>query len=143
MPALSAQSTTRQICSKSLAVNLRGAEQPTPFVTFVNYNANGQREVIDYGNGAHTRYAYDPLTFRMVRLVTHRKHDHERLQDLHYTFDPVGNITSIRDEAQERVYFRNRAVSPSNEYVYDAIYRLITADGREHAGQARRAADDA
>jgi RHS repeat-associated protein len=122
---------------ESLAVNIRGAEELTPFVTFINYNAKGQREVIDYGNGAHTRYSYDPLTFRMTHLLTGRKQDDGPLQDLHYTFDPVGNITSIRDEAQDRVYFKNQVVSPSNEYVYDAIYRLISADGREHAGKPR------
>jgi hypothetical protein len=27
-------------------------------------------------------------------------------------------------------------VTPSNDYVYDAIYRLISAEGREHIGQA-------
>jgi RHS repeat-associated protein len=120
---------------ESLAVNLRGADEQTSFVTFINYNAKGQREIIDYGNGAHTRYTYDPLTFRMIHMLTRRKQDHARLQDLHYTFDPVGNITSIRDDSQETIYFKNEVVSPSNEYVYDAIYRLISADGREHAGK--------
>ena len=33
-------------------VNLRGAATATPFVTNINYNAKGQRELIDYGNGA-------------------------------------------------------------------------------------------
>ena len=120
---------------ESLSVNLRGAEEPTPFVTFINYNAKGQREIIDYGNGARTHYGYDPLTFRLIHLLTRRHQDHEQLQDLHFTFDPVGNITSIRDDAQETVYFKNQVVSARNEYVYDAIYRLISADGREHAGR--------
>jgi RHS repeat-associated protein len=120
---------------ESLSVNVRGTAEPTPFVTYVNYNAKGQREIIDYGNGARTRYTYDPLTFRMINLLTHRKQDHTRLQDLHYTFDPIGNITSIRDDAQEAVYFKNQVVSASSEYVYDAVYRLITADGREHAAK--------
>ena len=120
---------------KSLAVNLRGASEPTPFVHYVNYNVKGQREIIDYGNGSHTHYAYDPLTFRMIHLETHRKVDQARLQDLHYAFDPVGNITSIRDDAQEDVFFRNQVVSAKNEYAYDAIYRLIAVAGREHAGR--------
>jgi len=120
---------------QSLAVNLRGAPERTPFVTFINYNAKGQRTIIEYGNGAHTRYTYDPLTFRLLQLLTYRKTDHARLQDLHYTFDPVGNIVSIRDDAQETTYFKNQVVSPRNEYVYDAIYRLISAEGREHAGK--------
>ncbi|WP_274565068.1 SpvB/TcaC N-terminal domain-containing protein [Streptomyces spiramyceticus] len=58
------------------------------------------------------------------------------LQNLHYTYDPAGNIIHIRDDAQQTVYFRNRRVEPTNIYIYDALYRLIQADGREHLGQA-------
>jgi RHS repeat-associated protein len=58
------------------------------------------------------------------------------LQDLKYTYDPVGNITSIRDDAQQTIFFRNKKVEPSAEYTYDAVYRLIEATGREHLGQA-------
>ncbi|ALN80702.1 SpvB/TcaC N-terminal domain-containing protein [Lysobacter antibioticus] len=58
------------------------------------------------------------------------------LQNLHYTYDPAGNITHIRDDAQQTLYFKNQRVEPSNDYVYDAFYRLIQADGREHLGQA-------
>lgn len=58
------------------------------------------------------------------------------LQNLHYTYDAAGNITHIRDDAQQTVHFRNQRVEPSNDYVYDALYRLIQADGREHLGQA-------
>ncbi|CUU56570.1 RHS repeat-associated core domain-containing protein [Parafrankia irregularis] len=58
------------------------------------------------------------------------------LQNLHYTYDPAGNITHIRDDAQQTVYFRNQRVEPSNDYIYDALYRLIQADSREHLGQA-------
>lgn len=119
---------------ESLSVNLRGAGEATPFVTYVNYDAKGQREIIEYGNGAHTDYSYDPLTFRMIHLETRRRADHARLQDLHYTYDPTGNITSIRDDAQETVYFRNQVVSARGVYICDATYRLISADGREHAG---------
>lgn len=57
------------------------------------------------------------------------------LQNLRYTHDPVGNITHIQDDAQQTVYFRNRRVEPSNDYVYDALNRLIQATGREHLGQ--------
>jgi RHS repeat-associated protein len=58
------------------------------------------------------------------------------LQNLHYTYDPAGNITHIRDDSQQTTYFRNQRVEPSNGYTYDAIYRLIEATGREHLGQA-------
>jgi len=118
-----------------IEANLRGAATATPFVADLDYNAKGQRERIEYGNGAVTSYTYDPLTFRLTRLTTTRSGG-DRLQDLRYTYDPAGNITHIRDEAQQTVYFNNAVAEPHAEYTYDAIYRLIEATGREHIGQS-------
>jgi hypothetical protein len=42
-----------------------------------------------------------------------------------YTYDPAGNITHIRDDAQQRIFFDNHRIEPSNDYTYDALYRLI------------------
>jgi RHS repeat-associated protein len=114
-------------------VQLRGAPTSTPFVTNIDYNAKGQRLRIDYGNGVRTTYVYDPLTFRLTRLQTLR--GPERLQDLGYTYDPVGNITHIHDDAQQTLYFNNQVVVPHADYTYDAVYRLLIAEGREHIGQ--------
>lgn len=102
-------------------------------VTNIDYDAKGQRTLIAYGNGARTHYEYDPLTFRLLRLLTTRRE--HLLQDLSYTYDPAGNITRLRDDAQQTVFFRNRTVEPSADYTYDALYRLIAATGREHLGQ--------
>jgi len=120
---------------KRVEVNLRGAAAATLFVDAIQYNARGQREFIAYGNGARTCSTYDPVTFRVTQLKTMRHEESGALQDLGYTYDPVGNITFIRDAAQENVYFKNQVVSASNSYTYDAVYRLIAADGREHIGQ--------
>jgi RHS repeat-associated protein len=114
-------------------VNLQGVPDVTAFVTNIDYDAKGQREVIAYGNGAVTAYAYEPDTFRLSHLVTLR--GGTALQDLHYTYDPAGNITHIEDAAQQTIYFKNTIVEPSADYTYDAIYRLIEATGREHLGQ--------
>jgi hypothetical protein len=116
-----------------LDANLRGAATATPFVADIDYDAKGQRTEIAYGNGVRTTYAYDPETFRLVRLKTMRGAD--ALQDLSYTYDPVGNITQLQHDAQQTLYFRNRRVDPGAKYTYDAIYRLIAATGREHLGQ--------
>ena len=136
-------------------------EPPAPVgVSNVEYDAKGRRQRIDYMNGASTFYKYDPLTFRLVRLYTRRgpgfTEDCDNpapppptkaapdepppgqfcgLQNLRYTYDPVGNITHLHDDAQQPVYFRNQRVEPSNDYIYDALYRLIQAAGREHLGQ--------
>ena len=116
--------------------HLRGANAATGFVSNIDYNAKGQRERIEYGNGTLTEYGYDPDMFRMISLTTRRTAGNASLQDLSYTYDPAGNITHIHDAAQQTVYFNNAVVEPHADYVYDAIYRLIEATGREHAGQA-------
>ena len=140
---------------KGVEVNLRGVQQNgepawTPFVTNIDYDAKGQRTSIDYGNGVRTTYTYDPLTLRLVHLLTRRDAREFgddcpdpslagwpgcQVQNLRYNYDPAGNITHIRDDAQQSVYFRNRRVEPSAVYTYDATYRLIEATGREHLGQ--------
>jgi RHS repeat-associated protein len=113
---------------------LRGAAETTTFADRIEYNARGQRTLVRYGNGASTAYHYDPLTFRLARLVTLR--GARRLQDLRYTYDPVGNPTQVSDRAQQDTFFRNQVVSPTARYAYDALYRLVEARGREHLGQA-------
>ncbi len=123
-----------------MEANLRGAQQNgqpvwTPFVTNIDYDAKGQRTRIDYGNGARTDYSYDAQTFRLTHLQTTRT-GASVCQDLFYTYDPAGNITHIRDDAQQTNYFNGQVVPPHCDYTYDAIYRLIHATGREHIGQA-------
>src|SRR5690606_25740126 len=111
------------------------------FVEDIEYDAKGQRRRIVYGAGASpqsrvvTDYAYDPLTFRLRRLRTVRTSDDAVLQDLTYTYDPVGNIVEMHDDAQQDVYWANGVAEPWNNYTYDALYRLIAATGREHVGQ--------
>ncbi|MFM2304159.1 MAG: hypothetical protein RLZZ135_1569 [Cyanobacteriota bacterium] len=122
-------------------VKLQGAEAETLFVKNIDYDEKGQRSLIEYGNDAtnqgvvKTEHLFDPETFRLMRLKTTRQEDGARLQDLNYTYDPVGNITTIRDEAQQTIYFDGQVVNPSTQYRYDALYRLIEAAGREHIGQ--------
>ena len=131
---------------EQVSVNLRGAAAATPFVTNINYNAKGQRQLIAYGNNAKTTYEYDPLTFRLTNLKTTRPSglngpasqifaDPTVVQDLRYTYDPTGNITRIEDAALKRISHNQEQIEPVCEYTYDAIYRLIEAKGREHIGQ--------
>lgn len=79
---------------------------------------------------ARTTYGYDPFTSRMTRLLTRRNpagfpEDCPSLQqanwpgcqiqNLVYTYDPAGNLTAIRDNAQQTIFFRNQRVEPSND----------------------------
>jgi RHS repeat-associated protein len=119
-------------------------------VANIDYDAKGRRLRIDYKNRTSTFYSYDPLTFRLIQLLTKRSAaafpgddpqppiaswPGRQVQSLQYNYDPAGNITHIQDDAQQNVYFRNKRVEPSNDYTYDALYRLIQATGREHLGQ--------
>ncbi|HEX6839866.1 MAG TPA: toxin TcdB middle/N-terminal domain-containing protein [Polyangia bacterium] len=119
----------------SMGVQLDGAATATPFVTRIDYNEKEQRLAIAYGNGVSTAYSYEPDTFRLSAITT-TKTTKGDLQALAYTYDPVGNITTIEDSAQQTLFVGNSKISPRTRYTYDAIYRLIYALGREHTGQA-------
>ena len=99
-------------------------------VTGIDYNARGQRLEITFGNGTGCAYDYDPQTFRLAHLTTTRPAsfapDQRRVQALAYYYDPAGNITRIRDDAdtQDVIFFRNQRVEPSASYTYDPLYRL-------------------
>lgn len=112
------------------------------YVERIAYNAKGQRTLIAYGNGVMTRYAYDPKTFRLVRMRTEHYTIPSALtyhpigaplQDFAYKYDLTGNILSIKDitlgcgviNTPQGADVLERAFS------YDPLYRLISATGRE------------
>ncbi|ORX93283.1 hypothetical protein BCR34DRAFT_608601 [Clohesyomyces aquaticus] len=126
-----------------------GASQPTQYLHDVQVDAKGQRNFISYGDGtgAKTFYKYDKLTLRLKSIVTKRPASQfpgdnsstpdsswpgVDVQNLSYYYDPIGNVTSIRDNAQQAIFFHGQRVEPSQEFVYDALYRLTEASGREH-----------
>jgi RHS repeat-associated protein len=128
-------------CESAPEALLETASADYHAVTGISYDAAGRRTSVELGNGTLTTYERDPLTFRLIRLATIRRHgfrvEERTVQDLSYVHDPVGNVTSIRDSAdmQNVVFFRNQRVEPSNQYTYDPLYRLTSATGREHLGQ--------
>lgn len=116
----------------------------TTYVERIAYNAKGQRILISYGNGFMTRYAYDPKAFRLARMRTenytqtqpetyHPSAPATPLQDFAYEYDLAGNILAIHDRAPGSGV--PNTVSGMNAldrgFVYDAIYRLLSANGRE------------
>ena len=117
----------------------------TRVIRDVTYAANGHRQHVAFGNGTRVRYHYDPNTFRLVQLRATRENfdpafpsapgslrDARVLQNLHYTYDAVGNVMSIRDDAFEPAFFANQQVDAHSRYTYDALYRLVAATGREN-----------
>ncbi len=100
------------------------------YIKNIDYNEKGQRNFIQYGNFVKTTYTYDEKTFRLVHLESNI--NSKKLQDLKYTYDPVGNITFMKDNAQDTEFFSNQIIEPISSYTYDALYRLNAATGKEN-----------
>ena len=104
----------------------------TIYIKDISYNEKGQRNKIIYGNDVTATFSYDKETFRLKKLET-RRQNNDLLQDLNYTYDPVGNIVFIRDDAYDPEFFNNQVTASISSYTYDAVYRLTEATGRENA----------
>ena len=90
---------------------LQGATTATPFVTNIDYNAKGQRTLIQYGNGASTDVRVrpchlppDPPDHDPHRPLSRQISRPSRT--CKYTYDPAGNITHIQDDAQDTILFQ-------------------------------------
>ena len=113
------------------------------YVEHISYNAAGKRLLMAAGNGQLTRYAYDAYTMMLLRVRNEKfskdTSDTEKTvynivnnkqQDISYIFDLSGNIrTKFNLKSGSGV---NGGSTMRNNYTYDAIYRLLTATGREH-----------
>jgi RHS repeat-associated protein len=129
-----------------------------PYVRHIAYDAKGQRALVAYGNGVMTRYAHDPDTFRLRRMRSERYHlvgdatyqpSGAALQDVGYDFDLVGNVLAVHDRTRGSGIPGNPAAFAESDpvvrqllaggdaldrtFTYDALYRLLSATGRECA----------
>jgi RHS repeat-associated protein len=116
---------------ETVQVYLRGSGSATDFVLDIDYDEQGQRKRLEYANGVVTTHTYDSWTRRLIRTVS-RRADGSLVEDLAYTYDPVGNITCLADGAFDTVFNNNQRIDPAWRYEYDATYRLVRAGGREH-----------
>ncbi|GAA2366310.1 hypothetical protein GCM10010432_23670 [Catellatospora methionotrophica] len=116
---------------EALSARLSGAVGQTPYLVAADYHATGRRVRAEYANGTVTEQAFDPLTFRLRGTVTRR--GTVALQDVSYVHDPSGNTVDTTDRAQRTVFFDGEVTSGDSHYVFDSLYRLIEATGREHA----------
>lgn len=109
---------------------------------YLSYSAAGQKLREEHGNGVVTTYRYEPETQWLIRILTERRSGHAAgakvLQDLRYTYDPVGNVIRITNGAEATRFWRNQKVVPENTYVYDSLYQLVSASGREMSGIAQQ-----
>jgi len=91
------------------------------------------REKHQLGSNIVVRQDYDPLTFRLSRILA--TSGSTTYQDITYFYDAVGNIVKKSDVAHADKFHNNQTVKPEGVYLYDPLYRLVEAKGREHAGQ--------
>lgn len=90
------------------------------------------------GNGVTTTYTYDPSTRRLSDLVA-GKNQNQPFQNLHYSFDPVGNITALSNSVGIPNANNGEIGGPMTaSYQYDDLYRLISAGAnyRQNIGWA-------
>ncbi|NOG57478.1 MAG: hypothetical protein HND54_07070 [Bacteroidetes bacterium] len=119
-----------------IQVKVKGSTTTEDAIDTIRYNARGQRTRVFYANGATTKIFYNAQTFQLTRILTERVNGGatEKLQDLVYFYDAVGNIIEVQDTAKETVFFNNQQVDPTRKYEYDALNRLVKAEGRQLVG---------
>ncbi|MDO8997277.1 MAG: hypothetical protein Q7U77_11680, partial [Sediminibacterium sp.] len=132
-------------------VELKDASTTTTYVENIAYNAKGQRLMIAFGNDVMTRYAYDPITFRLLRqrsekytktqvgnTITYAYSSGTTKQDDGFNFDLIGNIVKILTRVTDCGISSGALGSNAldREFEYDPIYRLTYADGRESNTQS-------
>lgn len=99
------------------------------YIDEIKYNRFGQKNYVEYGNGAITTYQYDNLN-RLHNLNSVSSNG--VMQNIYYDYDLVNNIDSVS----------NLAVPLSNglgaqyfqKHHYDNLYRLTSSNGNWHVG---------
>ncbi|TNF80337.1 toxin [Pseudomonas sp. ICMP22404] len=119
---------------RSVSLKTRDAAIEQTIVSHLTYNAFGQLETQTAGNGVMSHAVFDPANGRLTALRVSLSA--RILQDLRYTYDPVGNVTHIEDKAQPARFGSNQRVEAISAFTYDSLYQLTSATGRETAGLA-------
>ncbi|QHG64238.1 RHS repeat-associated core domain-containing protein [Pseudomonas putida] len=102
------------------------------------YSPSGHKQQEVHGNGVITDYGLDPMTQRLTGIRAQRPGTQTSaattLQDLRYRYDPVGNVQSVRNDAEATRFWRNQKVTAKSTFTYDSLYQLVQATGREMVG---------
>lgn len=95
------------------------ADSEKVIIANLDYAPTGAYQKIEFGNGVITENTYDlqqlyRLTHKQTLLGT------QKLQDLTYTFDPVGNIVALTENS-------DTLAAREVQYTYDELNRLTAA----------------
>ncbi|MBT4936675.1 hypothetical protein HON22_02045 [Candidatus Peregrinibacteria bacterium] len=89
-------------------------------ISDINYAPTGAIAKIIYGNGSISENIFDEQqNYRLIQKTT--TSGEKELQNLHYTYDAVGNILSVKE------LNNNSLLSREASYIYDDLYRLTDA----------------
>ncbi len=101
----------------------------SPLVAEVAYNAKGDRTLLSLAEGVSTRWEYDPLSFRLLRLMSDAAGG-TVLQRSEYGYDLTGNLLSQRNTAPDDG-LPDHPDLLERRFRYDPLYRLLDSSGRE------------
>lgn len=117
---------------KRLSLQLKHAAAARIIVDDLHYDALDRQQGHTAGNGVVNRLTFHPADGRIMHLSS--KKDHQRLQDMSYDYDPVGNVIAVDDATQGARHIANRRVEGVRYFTYDSLRQLITATGLEAVG---------
>ena len=118
---------------KKVTLQLNGATEHRLILDQVSYNEQGQIESQTMGGKITGTATYAPENARMNQRTLSRT-DASVIQKLHYAYDAVGNVLSVEDHSKPAQHNANQRINPVSSYVYDSLYQLVQASGREEQG---------
>ncbi|MGP5277034.1 RHS repeat-associated core domain-containing protein [Pseudomonas helleri] len=117
---------------RETGLQIAGSSAVKTLVSNIRYNAFSQVESETAGNGVVTNLVHESSTGRLARLQAQAP-GKQLLQDLHYRYDPIGNLVEVEDTTLATRHFANQRIEPIRRFTYDSLYQLIAASGWETA----------
>jgi RHS repeat-associated protein len=108
-----------------------------PFVGAIGYAADDSRTRVAFGNQVVQSSGYEATTGRLLALAAERPAGETRdptLQSVAYTYDPVGNVSIVRDRTAQLLFGGGTQPEALGDFGYDALYNLVSASGLQHPG---------
>ena len=138
-PNGSATSLRYDLTGRLQQTRLRGSDGDWREVTTgIDWNASGQIERIAFGGGVEQERRYEATTRRLLAWSStapppQGSGERARLQSLDCVYDPVGNVTLVRDRCASLLFCYPQPEA-ENRRRYDALYQICAATGLEHPG---------
>lgn len=120
-----------RMCQKAL-----GADNDVVTLFDVLRSADGLILSQTSGNGVTEDFQYNQRTRHVIRHVIRRAD--AILSDLHYEYDPAGNIVTLNEAETASQWHRNLYTDGERTFTYDTLYRLVQASGRERLPDSGR-----